>query len=113
MAITSTTTGFIYDGNASTVTAYPFTATVYDVGDIYVALKATGETVFGDAISQDLYTVTLASDFSGADVVMDTAYPATTDVMIFRQLDVTQPTSYTPGDRSPQRLTREPWTGRS
>ena len=101
MAITSEIVANEYDGNASTSTPYTINFAFFDEGDVYISLKDTlTESTFGDPIAQSLYTVTPTAapaaglPHPGGTLVTSTAYPATTELKIFREMDLVQPTVY-------------------
>jgi hypothetical protein len=97
MSISSSTSSVSYTGNASTVTAYVVSYPFFDASDLKVYSVSGGTSTL---LSPSAYTVTGGNGSTGS-VVTTAAIPATSTVIISRDVPYTQLTSLTTGDRLP------------
>ena len=101
MSVATSTSTISYTGNNSAVTPYSVPFPFFDSSDLVVVKKltATGEET-ALALSAD-YTVDGAGDSEGGSVVTAVAIPPTYTLTIYREIPITQPTSYITADDFP------------
>lgn len=96
MAVETAASAFVYTGNNSTSTVYPFPAPFLLPSDIYVHVKVTDdEEDEGEILQQGVdYTLSVQTDsdnlITGGEVTTAIAYDSTYSVTIFRQVPQTQ-----------------------
>lgn len=85
-----------FNGNGSTVTAYPVNFPVLADSDVYVAILPTGETV-RTVLNTSQFTLHKTGE--ARSITTATAYPSTTKVILFRWLSFEQPFDFPEGGR--------------
>lgn len=102
MAVPSSTSAIRYVGNGSTVTEYSIPFPFLDTDHIYAAVSSDGEED-AELLDASDFIVTRLADGSGGTLTTVAAVTSPAEIVILRQVPLTQPTEFQPSGLFPAR----------